>query len=656
MASAAEAERVEVELQEDGSVLLTADHDLSPRHRLYLRSVLGGVPTDVVRQWVLPLRQLTSGELVSRLHDQFSRDGIAVALVGEAERQAQQQLETRRSFARTMEAGQRFHDEGTDLNAGPILEQLELIGWDLQARNLRPHQMAAVAHALTVIHAANFSVPGSGKTATTLAVIAAHLAAETIDTVVVVGPLASFTPWEQEAAAALPGVLRVRRVRGANAAARTWMYRTAEPRDLLLLTYPTIFADLSELLRLAERRNMLVVVDESHRIKRFRGGQWAPAMVRLASAAKVRIILSGTPMPQGPLDLWSQLNVLWPHEELTGSRAAFKARADSQFDRLIAHLRPAYTRTPKSALGIPPYEVIRHPVEAAPIQAEVIDLIASRFRRQLSDAASWTEKLNILRRARPLRLIQAASNPDLLNLSDGFFELPPLPSDGGTLMQRLADYREHEVPAKFEAALALLADQVQAGQKTVVWTSFIKNIDQFADLCRRRFEGLAVYTIDGRVPIADVDLASTPIGDPGEEVDATRERRIRAFLESDGPAILIANPAACGESVSLHMACTTAIYLDRTYDCARYLQSVDRIHRLGLPADARVTVHLMQTTLDGNDTVDQLVDTSLAGKQALMERLLEGGELLPAQIPAEGEAASGDDQDLVALITFLLGQ
>ena len=41
-------------------------------------------------------------------------------------------------------------------------------------------------------------------------------------------------------------------------------------------------------------------------------------------------------------------------------------------------------------------------------------------------------------------------------------------------------------------------------------------------------------------------------------------------------------PAAAGEGISLHHAAHDAIYLDRSYVSTHYLQSIDRIHRLGL--------------------------------------------------------------------------
>jgi SNF2 family DNA or RNA helicase len=380
--------------------------------------------------------------------------------------------------------------------------------------------------------------------------------------------------------------------------------------------------------------------------------------MQLAADSRVRTILTGTPMPQSALDLYSQLNVLWPDQQLTGTRAQFQARVDSSFQALIDDISPFFVRTPKSALGIPPYVVVRHEVEMGELQGEIYDLVVARFRRRLADAPQWQQKIDSLRRGRPIRLIQAASNPDLLNQEDGFFRVPPIDRPGGTLLTRLAEYRQREVPSKFETAIELLSQQSSAGRKTVVWTSFVRNIDQFANLVRRLI-GDPIWVVDGRVPAAvNMDLEPVSPDDPGEELDATREQRIEHFLNNEGPAVLVANPAACGESISLHRACQTAIYLDRTYDCARYIQSIDRIHRLGLPPDAEVTIHVLEAIRHGASTADGLVQRSLDQKWDRMEALLQGAELVPVGLGIEDDprTAEGDRQDLEALLAYLLGE
>lgn len=58
--------------------------------------------------------------------------------------------------------------------------------------------------------------------------------------------------------------------------------------------------------------------------------------------------------------------------------------------------------------------------------------------------------------------------------------------------------------------------------------------------------------------------------------------------------VMVANPAAASEGVSLHRVCHHAIYLDRTFNAAHYLQSEDRIHRFGLPKDQETIVEIVE--------------------------------------------------------------
>ena len=67
-----------------------------------------------------------------------------------------------------------------------------------------------------------------------------------------------------------------------------------------------------------------------------------------------------------------------------------------------------------------------------------------------------------------------------------------------------------------------------------------------------------------------------------------------AFHNDPHCALLIANPAAAGEGISLHTVCHNAIYLDRSYVSTHYLQSIDRIHRLGLRPDQETHIHIYE--------------------------------------------------------------
>lgn len=644
----------QVTLRVEGDYILASGSGLHDRRaRLFFSSVLGAEPTP--EGWRCPRRHLPVSDLIIRINSYLEAKGWRVERLGVVDDEVQRAIERKRSFERARDAAVALRRGESSLELSSIRDTLTNFGWNTATRPLLPHQEDGARHALTAVSAANFSVPGSGKTATALAVAAAHLSSDTIELIVVVGPLACFAPWEREAQATLPGKLRARRVRG-TADQRRQTYASVRRLDLLLASYAGAAADKSQLVDLCRRYRVMLVVDESHRVKRFRGGTWAPALLEIAKHARVKLILSGTPMPQSGRDLYSQLNILWPSGELTGPRDQFGLRVDQDFEAVLRTVQPFVSRAPKEALGLPPYKVIRHDVPMDSLQEEIYLLIEGNFRRRLEDAEQWQEKLAALRRGRPIRLLQAASNPDVLNRADGFYSLPRMVSTNSTLMERLAAYRSAEVPSKSSAAIALIRDIASRDGKVVAWSNFLLNLDQFAQLVRSESE-VPTFQVDGRIPTGDEAADERRDSQPYPKEGDTRERIIERFLSTPGPAVLVTNPASCSESISLHRTCHNAIYLDRTYDSALFLQSIDRIHRLGLPHDATVTVHLLHATARGRGTCDHLVDAALSRKEAVMRQLLEGAEIHPlGESPSPLESAEGNEEDLADLLRFLLGE
>src|SRR5207302_3988173 len=131
---------------------------------------------------------------------------------------------------------------------------------------------------------------------------------------------------------------------------------------------------------------------------------------------------------------------------------------------------------------------------------------------------------------------------------------------------------------------------------------FVRNVEYVTE----RLADLGALYIHGGVDAGD------------EDDDETREGKIRLFHDDDSRRILVANPAAASEGVSLHRVCHHAIYLDRTFNAAHYLQSVDRIHRLGLPQTQVTTVEVLEAA----DTIDQRVSLRLKAKIEAMSRIL----------------------------------
>ncbi len=119
---------------------------------------------------------------------------------------------------------------------------------------------------------------------------------------------------------------------------------------------------------------------------------------------------------------------------------------------------------------------------------------------------------------------------------------------------------------------------------------------------------------------------AVPTGD--DDTYDTREGRVKRFHEDPACAVLIANPAAAGEGMSLHEACHDAIYLDRSYNTTHYLQSIDRIHQLGLPPGVETNIRIFQTVAPkGIGSIDRSVNRRLAVKLRNLQQLLDDPDL-----------------------------
>jgi hypothetical protein len=108
----------------------------------------------------------------------------------------------------------------------------------------------------------------------------------------------------------------------------------------------------------------------------------------------------------------------------------------------------------------------------------------------------------------------------------------------------------------------------------------------------------------------------------------------------------VANPAACAEGISLHRVCHNAIYVDRSFNAAHYLQSVDRIHRLGLDPAVQTNIHVLESvTPQFVGSVDFSVRRRMIDKLRVMGRALEDTDLQRLALDEE-EANEPLDYDI----------
>lgn len=415
-------------------------------------------------------------------------------------------------------------------------------------------------------------------------------------------------PWEEEAEACFGKKLPSARLSGSRRT-RESIYLQASNFDLFLAGYQTSSNDQEEIIeKLLKKYNFMMVIDESHNIKRFNEGKWAESMLTLARYAHKRVILTGTPAPNSFLDLWSQFTFLWPAKNVLGSRDAYQAKTEKKDAprEIRKDIKPFMFRVSKSELNLPKPKFQYHYCKMKPYQSLIYEALATKFLTELRLSTQENIYLRGLRRARVIRLIQTASNPALLAETSSEFDLTPVDDLDKSMIQLIEKYSQYEVPTKFEKLYSLLDELMAAKKKVVVWSSFIHNILTVREGLDGK--GIRNFLIYGAVPKdEDVDL------------EFNREQQIRDFKSADSPCILLANPAACAESISLHKNCHDAIYLDRTFDCGQYLQSLDRIHRIGLLPNEEVTYHL----LVAKESVDETIDRRLLEKQENMLKLFE---------------------------------
>jgi len=171
----------------------------------------------------------------------------------------------------------------------------------------------------------------------------------------------------------------------------------------------------------------------------------------------------------------------------------------------------------------------------------------------------------------------------------------------------LAELLEEGKAPKVEYACSRARQLAKAGRKSLIWTSFVSNVELIA----QRLLDLGAVYIHGGVAAGD------------EDDEDTREGKIKAFHDDSSIRVMVANPAAASEGISLHKVCQNAIYVDRTFNAAHYLQSEDRIHRLGLRQDQIPTIEILEC----RGTIDEVVRGRLNFKVDRMSAVLEDPSL-----------------------------
>ncbi|NLF24555.1 MAG: DEAD/DEAH box helicase, partial [Deltaproteobacteria bacterium] len=434
----------------------------------------------------------------------------------------------------------------------------QLTNLELEAK-LFPHQRVAVSWLLETKRAFLGDDMGLGKTLSVLAAFDELKSRGEVEFLLVVCPNSLVRSWLREAGQWLPGqwfgMLPEEKAPRQRELARLNRFGIATLCGLVV-NYETFRLEyvFPELQKLCKDRKTLLCLDESQRVKNPQSRSFQ-ALREVATVCPRRVLLSGTPTPKDLSDIWAQISILddgrrfgrnyfhWLERvaELGNkwSEFAVKRFIPEQVEETISRVHELLLRRRKEdVIDLPEKVFSIRDVELKGDQKKLYDEVRSGLLRRISatDGHEFIKEIDSILEEY-LRAVQVASNPRLIN--------PEWSGD----------------PAKFVELDEIVREIVGEREgKIVVWTNYILNVTDL--VARYKTYGAAGFY---------------------GEVKAEKRSELIADFQSQRSGsikVLVAVPAAGGVGITL-TAAQTAVYLDKTWNAEHWMQSVDRVHRIG---------------------------------------------------------------------------
>ena len=341
-----------------------------------------------------------------------------------------------------------------------------------------------------------------------------------------------------------------------------------------------------------------LVADESHRIKNIKSQQ-SKAMIALSRVAKYKLALTGTPVTNSAIDVFSQALFLDGGKTFGESEFAFKHKYCTA--TYFVRNRPvAWKTNPKyldelnqkfSSLGLRvkkeevldlPERVVKNIyVELSPEQAKVYQDLKTQAISVFSEN-EFIACPNVLTEL--IRLQQCVS---------GHIPKQTMSKEGVSKTQEIHIFKK---TPRIEALVELLKDL--EGQKTIVWTCFKEDIKQIGDAMH-----------DAKIAYTFAD---------GSLNQKRRMGNIETFKLEPKVNVLLANRQACAEGINLTEASYSITY-SRGFSLTQEKQAEARNYRKGSERHKKIT-HI---NLIAKNTVDEQIIKALNSKQDIAKAVLE---------------------------------
>lgn len=549
------------------------------------------------------------------------------------------------SFQEYFEALQRSIQSGdtakkNDIEFSVIEKILESVGFNNSPeRRLTELQKRNICFLAKHAYAADFSVPGAGKSTVALAFFhyQAHgkskLYPSLKNILLVISPKAAFTSWDEQLEECLPGLQSTgtffNRLEGGVKNIKSILSRVESGNEkfvYLIIGYNQLIGNgvAEEMNRFIKDNLVHIILDESHRIKKD-DGRWSQACIKIGRDAQSRLILSGTPLPREISDLIPQYQFLKPYETLSETN-------------IVRKIEPFFIRTTSEDLKLPDPETELHSIPLSESHQKFYNLM---MRKVIEDWKNLERRdraaLNSIKRS-VMSLIMFTSNPGLIR--SRVFEWPEGGEARSLYNEILSDYDGGAKTKYLTKQLNRILEHSDH-KKIIVWTSFVTNVRMISELCNKIKPGCSDYIHRGM-----------PQGTDDFE-DNSRSNLLNRFSNDREFRVLVANPSLLGESVSLHRVCRHAIYLDRTFNAGQYIQSRNRIHRLGLDPEIKTKIDIYI----GENTIDEFINNQIIARIDTMSTILNDRSLKePLEFPDESENAPNqedtDDNDEITDIVL----
>jgi SNF2 family DNA or RNA helicase len=346
-----------------------------------------------------------------------------------------------------------------------------------------------------------------------------------------------------------------------------------------ITNYESIINDFERISMFLKIKNLAIVLDESHKIKNP-DTKISKSILLLRNKSKKRIIISGTPIANKPIDLWAQFYFLDSGKLLGDNYNQFKKKYTikikdldlTEYEEKFKNLKDlilsnSIRRLKNEVLELPGKIYHEKYIEITGLQKKLYDKLNHELYIEITNLNGDViidESSELLKKL--LRLVQLASNPFLIDKS------------------------YNETPAKFISLDKLIDEIIKEKEKVIIWSSFVENIK----ILYKRYQMHRALMLHGEMPIE------------------LRNKIVKKFQLEPDYKILIANPAVAREGLTL-TAANNSIYVDRNFNLVDYLQSQDRIHRLSQTKECKIY------KLIAKNTIDEYIDEILTKKNELAQ-------------------------------------